>query len=334
MRFRIGLATVMLAATAGTAAAQGAAANTNCTGVTADACQQVVDLFNYMMPELGTAFSGGNTTLGQGGAMGGRTLGVVPHFAVDARVNLVMGNIPTLQTPVVTGPGASAPPAARAFVAKSAMIPMPTVDVAVGVFKGIPLGVTNVGGVDVLLSATYVPSVDLSNISVSPDSPLKFGYGLRVGLLQEGLVSPGVGFSFLQRGFPKTTITGKAGSGATATTVAMRDLDLSSFSWRLTVSKSLLVFGLAAGVGQDKGSASTAIDITPPSPASPTSFSGLKQDVTRTNYFADLSMNLFVLKLVGSVGMVSGGDIKTYNTFDVAPDKSRLYASVGVRLGL
>ena len=30
-------------------------------------------------------------------------------------------------------------------------------DAAIGLFKGLPLGVTNVGGVDLLLSASYVP---------------------------------------------------------------------------------------------------------------------------------------------------------------------------------
>jgi hypothetical protein len=56
--------------------------------------------------------------------------------------------------------------------------------------------------------------------------------------------------------------------------------------------------------------------------------------VTRTNYFADVSMNLLLIKLVGTVGMVSGGDIQTYNSYDNAADKSRLYGSVGVRIGL
>jgi hypothetical protein len=176
--------------------------------------------------------------------------------------------------------------------------------------------------------------VDLDKISVTPDSPFKFGYGVRVGLLKEGLVAPGVGFSFIQRALPKTTITGIAGSGVTATSVAIKDLDLKAKSWRLTVSKSLLLFGLAAGVGQDMNSASTAITIAAPSPVPVKSFTGLKQDVTRTNYFVDVSMNLLILKIVATGGMVSGGDIFTYNTFDTAPDKSRTYASVGVRFGL
>src|SRR5919199_6529375 len=49
-----------------------------CTGAFAgpaqvggDACQKVVDLYQYMNAQLGTPIAGGNATLGQGGALGG-----------------------------------------------------------------------------------------------------------------------------------------------------------------------------------------------------------------------------------------------------------------------
>ncbi len=334
MRFRIAVAATLVTAAAASAGAQGALANANCTGVKADACQQAVDLLSYMTPQLGTALAGGNTTLAQGGNLGGRTLGLIPKFAIGLRLNVVMGNIPQLQAPTVTLPAATAPLAARAFTTAASVVGLPAVDVAVGVFKGVPLGVSSIGGVDVLLSAAYVPEVELDKISVKPDSPLKFGYGVRVGLLKESVVAPGVGFSFIMRSIPKTTITGIAGSGATATTLKIQDLDLGATSWRLTVSKSLLLFGLAAGVGQDKYSASTTMVITPPAPVAASTFVFEPKDITRLNYFADVSMNLLVVKLVGTVGMVSGGEITTYNTFDNLPDKSRLYGSVGVRIGL
>jgi hypothetical protein len=42
---------------------------------------------------------------------------------------------------------------------------------------------------------------------------------------------------------------------------------------------------------------------------------------------------MLLAKVVGEIGMVSGGTVNTYNQFDSAPDKSRLYGSVGLRLG-
>ena len=54
----------------------------------------------------------------------------------------------------------------------------------------------------------------------------------------------------------------------------------------------------------------------------------------RTNYFADLSFNILLAKFVGEVGMVSGGDIPTYNQFEgKKADDSRLYGSLGLRIG-
>jgi hypothetical protein len=38
-------------------------------------------------------------------------------------------------------------------------------------------------------------------------------------------------------------------------------------------------------------------------------------------------------KVIGEVGIVSGGSVTTYNQFDSSPNKSRLYASVGARIG-
>jgi hypothetical protein len=45
-------------------------------------------------------------------------------------------------------------------------------------------------------------------------------------------------------------------------------------------------------------------------------------------------MNLPLFKIVAEAGQVSGGSISTYNSFSGhAADASRLYGSVGVRLG-
>jgi hypothetical protein len=329
MRFRFAVAIGLLAMSARAVAAQGggAAANPACTGVAADACQQAIDFFQYMAPQLGTAMTGGNTTLAQGGTLGGLRFGVVPRFAIGVRVNAVQGSVPNF-APAAQLPTATAPPAAQQLTTEAQFVPMPAVDVALGVFKGLPLALSNVGGIDVLVSAAYVPKYESPEVNITPDKSLEFGYGVRIGLLQESLVVPGVGFSYMTRKFPVTTLTTAQG-GATMT---VRDLDLKSNAWRLTASKSLLLFGLAAGIGQDSYDMSTTVSAT--MAANNVSTGRLESKVTRTNYFADVSMNLMVLKIVGTVGMVSGGDIPTYNSYDTPADKSRLFGSVGVRFGL
>ncbi len=338
MRFRSIALTLASFLAVGTAQAQGggATAHSSCVGPGADACQQAVDFFQYMAPQLGTAMTGGNTTLAQGGSMGGMRFGLVPRFALGVRVNAVQGNRPVYDPTLgnILNPNAP-PPAARELATETQIVPLPAVDLALGVFKGIPLAMSNVGGVDLLLSASYVPSVGdrtTDDFALEVDESLAIGYGARIGILQESLVVPGVGISFMQRKFPKTTLFAQTENAAGGATLEVQDLDLKSTAWRLTASKSLLLFGLAAGVGQDSYDMSTTIRSTQ-APA-PAVTAALSSKVKRTNMFVDLSMNLLVLKIVGTAGMVSGGDITTYNSFDNAGDKSRLYGSVGLRIGL
>src|SRR5690348_4596989 len=141
MTNRVLSAALALGAAAGSLRAQ---VNTCSPGVTQDACQKAIDIYQYLAPQLGTAITGGNATLGQGGALGG-----LGHFSLGVRVNAVQGTIPQVNdaaaTPVLTGARATAYPT------KDAPVPMPTVDAALGVFKGIPLALTNVGGIDVLV---------------------------------------------------------------------------------------------------------------------------------------------------------------------------------------
>jgi hypothetical protein len=334
MRSRLAAVAGLMAFGAGALGAQ--TASPNCPAGAAfsaqravqDACQQAVDLFNYMRPQLGIAIAGGNATLGQGGALGG-----LPHFAIGLRANVLAGSVPTIQQPSTSG-AVQRPD----YPTKDTPLGLPAVDAAIGLFKGIPLGVSNVGGIDLLVSASYVPEVTASNVSVSPDNPIQVGYGVRIGLLQESLLMPEVGVSIIRRGLPVTTITGTV-SGATATqdTVQVADLDLKATSWRLTASKSLVLFTLAAGVGQDKYSSSTTINavVHAPVPAPPRSTitAPIDEPMTRTNYFADVALNLLVLKIVGEIGMVSGGEVNTFNTFSTKANASRAYGSVGIRVG-
>jgi hypothetical protein len=123
-------------------------------------------------------------------------------------------------------------------------------------------------------------------------------------------------------------------------TPLVNNFSLKTTAWRVVASKGLLLFGFAAGIGQDKYESSTDISAhiaartVPPVPAFNSTPVSIAQSITRTNVFADLSMNLLLFKLTGEIGQVSGGTINTYNTFSgkQAAD-SRVYGSVGARFG-
>jgi len=298
------------------------------TRASQDACQKAIDLFQYLAPQLGTSIAGGNPTLGQGGNLGG-----LGHFSAGLRVNVLQGSLPQVQNTTVSVQGEQK----TQFETKNQLLPMPTADLAIGIFKGIPLPLTNVGGVDVLVSASYVPEFDNSGVSVKvPNGSLKLGYGARVGILQESLLVPGIAVSYLVRDLPTLNIAGSNGGDS----LYVNNLSLKTKAWRVTASKSLILFGLAAGFGQDKYDASTdvgahvAARTVPPTSAVTTTPVSISQNLTRTNIFADLSMNLLLFKLNAEIGQVSGGTINTYNTFSgkQAAD-SRIYGSVGARFG-
>lgn len=295
------------------------------TGVniaTQDACQQAVDLFHYMAPQIATAITGGNAVLGQGGTLGG-----FGHFSAGARVNAIVGSVPQVQDPAVRPRLTGAAPA-RTFPTSESPIPMLALDAAIGIFKGIPLPLTNVGGVDLLLSATFVPEIDRDEVTIEPDNPVHLGYGARVGILQESLVIPGVAVTFITRDLPTLTMTGTA-LGAT---LNVTDASVKTMAWRLVASKNLILFGLAFGIGQDFYDSEASANGTFGGQTSNTV--SLDQSMTRTSGFLDFSVNLPLLKLIGEIGQVSGG--RAPNTFNGFEGKgtvdSRLYGSVGLRL--
>jgi hypothetical protein len=328
MKRKLAVLAGALVASAVSANAQGRASDPQCTSslpspvgpAQTNACNTAIDLFNYMAPQLGASIAGGNTTLGQGGSLGGPG-----HFAITLRGNALMGSLPQVDK---YDPGSSS----RTLDTKNQVLGLPTVDAAIGVFGGLPVGVTKVGGIDVLVNASYIPEYSGNGLSVkAPGGSLKIGYGARLGLLQEGLVTPGIGVSYVKRDLP--TVDLSARTGTLGGQFDVNGLRVETTSWRVTASKSLLVLGLAIGAGQDSYDSEANIKVT--TTAVPAGSSAkVSQSITRTNYFADVSLNMMLAKLVAEIGTVQGGDIATYNTFNgKAADASRLYGSVGLRIG-
>lgn len=313
-----------------------------------DACQKSVDLFSYMAPQLSAAIAGGNATLGQPGSQGG-----LGHFSIGFRATAVQGSLPQFNRASRPDTGAAR---VTAYRTKESPVPMAAVDLSIGLFKGIPLGVASLGGLDLLLSGSYVPEYgdegdDL--VIKAPDGSLKVGYGARLGILNEGAVMPGISVSYLMRGLPKLDVTATMKDEtdpSLSDSIYIRGFEMNTTSWRIVASKKLLFLGLAAGYGQDtydsKADIGAAVTETfliigrQTFSTDPDPLATFEQKVTRSNIFANVSLNLMILKLTAEVGQVSGGEITTYNhyfdeegTKAVPPDKSRMYGSVGFRIG-
>lgn len=328
----------ILAGSAGPVLAQGVSArcqtSANVPIEAQDACQKGFDIFNYMAPQLATTIVGGNPTLGQGGTLGG-----LPHFTVTLRGNVIRGSLPQVERTGYSTSGARS----STYETKNQLIGLPAVEAAIGLFAGIPLPpLTRVGGVDLLLSGAYLPEFKRDAIAVTGGG-LKIGYGVRIGLLQESLTLPGVGFTWMRRDLPQVDIVSSTPSGFGLTgqndTLSLNGLKLETTSWRITAAKNFLFFGLAAGIGQDNYKSKAAINVVVNEPgACTTGCRGaamrFDQDVSRTNMFLNAYFNIMLAKVVAEVGQVSGGDIATYNRFNgKAAADSRVFGSLGLRIG-
>jgi hypothetical protein len=300
-----------------------------------DACQKGVDLFNYLTPQLGHMIAGGNATLGQTGPLG--RLGKV---SFGLRVNALEGGIPRVDAEAARP--STGEPQQSTYPVKTRPLPLPQLEGAIGVFGGIPLGLTSVGSVDALVSAFYLPNVDASQVSLrTSGGGLRLGYGVRVGILGESLVVPGVSFTWARRSLPKADIIAEPAEGDT---VMLGGFDNETSAWRIVAGKRLGLVGLAAGYGRDsyRSSASmtysvdgdcgvVACRVTSSSPMD------YRRDSKASTVFADLTLNLLLVKIVGEVGQTKLSNVHAsdfYNQFEQAPDKTRLFASVGFRIGL
>ena len=293
------------------------------TQIGQDACQQAYDVYQLVAPQLGLALAGGNATAGTGSVLGG-----LGHFSIGIRANVFSGLFPdSVLTPSTTGAQK------RTLPTKSQLFGLPTADAAIGIFQGLPLALTNVFGIDALISAEYVPTISHNDFSLNPSSNVQFGYGARIGLLSESIAFPGVSFTWIERDLP--TINATALSGVNnADSLGISNMKVKTRAWRVVASKSLIAFSIAAGIGRDayEQSATLSGSVTQSGLHGSESIPA-SQTLDRTNMFADLSLNLPALKIVGEIGNATGGTVQTYNSFSGGrADRSQLYASLGLRL--
>lgn len=292
-----------------------------------DICQKARDLFAFVVPQVGVAVSGGNPLPGDAGSLGG-----FGKRAISVRIIGVDGRLPRNAVPLVTQSGSTT---SSDFGASRALVPLPAVDVALGVFSGVPLGVTNVGGVDVLLGATLLPSVSRNEFRVeAKNGGLGLSYGLRVGALQESSVVPGVSVSWQRRQLPESDFSYTPSNDSLLVT----GTSVRSDALRLVVSKRVALFGLAAGVGQDRihGSANASAVINETSGLNSIrqtiSLSGIREQTARNTAFLNASFSLLVLRVVGEFGWSSAGTLReTVNTFGSRrANEGYRYGSIGL----
>lgn len=295
-------------------------------GSAADACQKGRDLFAFVVPQVGVALSAGNPILGEGGTMGGWG-----RRALSFRLSAVEGYLPRNSVPITTALN----PQPSDFGAERTYVPIPSADVAVGVFSGVPAGLTNVGGVDALLGVTYVPKASEGTFRIEPTtSAFAFSYGLRVGALQESSLVPGVSLSYMRRKLPTENIAYTPGND----TLNVNNIAITSNTWRLVASKRIAVVGLAAGVGRDDIEGTSSMNgvvnesLGGATLRSAVTLSDVRTKTKRNTAFVNASFGISAARIVGEYGWSSAGTIEqTINQFGGRrANEAYRYASLGV----
>lgn len=294
------------------------------TKIAQDACQKAIDLFKYLAPQLGAVLAGGSPTQGISGTLGGPG-----HFSFGIRANGLRGSLPQVDRVVPNTRGAQV----STYGIDDTPVGFVTADLGIGLFNG--MQVSGFGALDLLVSASYLPSYNNENVDITePSGSFRFGLGAKLGILRESAVRPGISVSYLDRGLPDVTVTGKSGNDR----LVLDNLSIRARSWRAIAGKSFLFVGIGAGVGQDSYDSKADITVTIAPRAATTGGTGgpiaLAQNLTRTNVFGTAWLNARLFRLVGEIGRVTGGTIQTYNLFDgPGAADARTYASVGLSFG-
>jgi hypothetical protein len=279
-------------------------------------CTAAVDATRAFHPLLGVLISGGNPVLGSGGPLGG-----AGHVSVTARANALEVALPRLS---YDGSTSTVPRGQEVFA------PAPLVEVAVGVYGGLPSGLL---AVDLLGSAQLVPAGVFDDFRVDPDArhvgdvALGLGLGARIGLLRETAGLPAVSVSVMRRDLPTITY-GDVGTGDQF----QYAVNLRATNLRLVAGKRLAALDLAVGLGWDRyaGDALIQADASAGAPGVPVDLSN-----SRVLAFADLGVGLGLARLVAEGGYLGGRDQELTTDFeDLDTTGGTFFAGLGLRIGL
>jgi hypothetical protein len=335
-----------------TAAQEGLAAVCSQPEVSAEArdyCLVAAQALTSAQPQLGILLAGGNPTLGTA-STGGLRLGFLPRVSATGKLNLVFVRLPDI---LAEGTGT-----VGRQLNRTVGIPAPALaaTASVGIFPGIDLlpMVGGIGSIDLLGSATWLPLrvAGIEGVGTGTSSG-SLGGGVRLGLLRESFVAPGVSASLMYRRLgqleygdvcpsPAQSRTRPAGSASLeygscpgGGDPGEFSFDLSNWSTRIAAGKRLLGFGLVGGIGYDRFSSDVGFGFREPGGDFYARVSDDDLRSGRWSGFLNGSFTALVATLAVEGGWMQGGDpIPGFDaaTSDFAPDRGTLFGSVGVRV--
>lgn len=288
---------------------------------TTDLCRDVVVAMELLQPELGMALAGGNPVLGTASPIGTKFRSI-PRVHLGGRITFVWASIPNVLDDSDAPP---TPPGVRDFT-----IPMPRLDVSIGVFDGLRLGGTMSGFASVELLGSIGPMI-LPAAEGFQNDATGLGFGARVGLLRESFSSPGISLSGEYRW------TGRIRHGdIDQGDVSEFGLDVKAASFRAGLSKSFVAVGLALTIGWDHYSSDLDWAVADPNSGErivvASREGSAELDSGRWSASLDVSYIVLFLNIVAELGWqeVKGLDSSSGETFE----SGNFFGALGLRVSL
>lgn len=287
-------------------------------------CRDAIAGIQLLQPELGLALAGGNPVLGTASPIGKR-FRVLPRINLDGRLNFVWSEVPDiLEYP----DDAAGPLDTRGFA-----VPAPQLNLSVGVFSGFEMS-PSLGG---LLSVEVLGSLGtliLPSGEGFENDAAGYGLGARLGVLRESFSAPGISLSGSYRWLGRT-VFGDVDDGSDAEF----GMDVSVFSFRAGISKSLVALGLAFTLGYDRYDSDVDIAVRDPAgtPA-PVVVTVVPDDdradldAGRWSAFVDASYIVLFLNFVGELGWQEERTVITSRGQEL--QAGNFFGAIGVRLSI
>jgi len=283
-------------------------------------CRDVVTAVQLLQPELGMVLAGGNPVLGTASPIGTK-FRFIPRIHFGGRITFVGAAIPD----VLDYPEDSqAQLGLREF-----SVPMPQLDVSVGLFDGVRLGSTLSGLGSVELLGSLGPMILPAGEGFQNDAT-GVGLGARIGLIRESFNAPGMSLS------AEYQWAGRIRYGSVARgDDAQFGMDLSATSFRFGLSKSFVAIGLAVALGWDHyrsdvdfglaDAEGTLVDIVP---------AGEPLSVSEDRWSAavDVSYIVLFLNITAELGWQGKRRYTTSRGDEITSGK--LFAAIGMRVSL
>lgn len=285
-------------------------------------CEDALAGLQLLQPELGLLLAGGNPVLGTASPIGTK-VGSIPRVHLTGRINFVRAELPD----VLDYPDAGTRPDMRSF-----SVPMPQLDVSIGVFDGLGWTPTLGGLASVELLGT-LSTLILPGGEGFENDVTGFGFGARIGLLRESFAAPGVSVSGMYKWF------GRVQYGETVESDADFGLDLRAASFRAGLSKSFVALGLAFTLGYDRYWSDVDLRVTDSSALpEPVALAVIPEsapaDLSHGRWSAHLDVSYIVLffNLVAAAGWQEEERVVTSSGLEV--ESGNLFTSIGIRLSL